>query len=175
MLRKTNETDITVVIGQETKINTGIGFYDHMLNLLAHHSGLELTINAIGDLEIDTHHTIEDIGITLGQALAEMLGDKKGINRYGSARLPMDESLVQVDIDISGRPFLVFNADIKDEMAEEFFRALAVNAGLTLHINLLYGKNEHHKCEAIFKAFGRALKQAIAIVGNEIPSTKGML
>jgi len=175
MLRKTNETEITVIIGEETKINTGVGFYDHMLNLLAHHSGLGLTINAIGDLEIDAHHTIEDVGITLGLALAEILGDKKGINRYGSARLPMDECLVQVDIDVSGRPFLVFNADVRDEMVEEFFRALAVNAGLTLHINLLYGKNEHHKCEAVFKAFGRALKEAIAVVGGKIPSTKGVL
>jgi len=123
---------------------------------------------------VDTHHTIEDVGIVLGKALAEMLGDKADIARYGSARIPMDECLAQVDLDFSNRPYLVFNADVKDEMIEEFFRALAFNAGITLHINLLYGKNEHHKCEAIFKAFGCAVKQAIA-PANEIQSTKGIL
>ena len=175
MYRKTNETEVNVQIGNETLIDTGIGFFDHMLHLLAFRSGLPLEIRANGDLQVDTNHTVEDVGITLGLALNEMLGDKSGIARYGSARIPMDECLVQVDIDISNRPYLVFNADIADETMEEFFRSLAFNAGLTLHINLLYGKNEHHKCEAIFKAFGCALKAAITKNGGKISSTKGVL
>ena len=174
MYRKTNETEVTVIIGEKTKIDTRVGFYDHMLELFAFRSGLKLEIHAKGDLHIDTHHTIEDVGIVLGRAMAEMLGDKSGIARYGSARLPMDECLAQVDLDISGRPFLVFNADIKDEMIEEFFRAFVFNAGITLHINLLYGKNEHHKCEAIFKAAGHALKQAMTATGGTT-STKGVI
>ncbi|MDR2183676.1 MAG: imidazoleglycerol-phosphate dehydratase, partial [Clostridiales bacterium] len=151
-----------------------VGFYDHMLELFAFRSGLGLEIRAKGDLHIDIHHTIEDVGIVLGRTLAEKLGDKAGIARYGSARIPMDECLAQVDIDISGRPFLVFNADVKDEMLEEFFRAFAFNAGITLHINLLYGKNEHHKCEAVFKAAGHALKQAMTAAGGAT-STKGVI
>jgi imidazoleglycerol-phosphate dehydratase len=146
-----------------------------MLELFAFRSGLRLEVKAKGDLEVDAHHTIEDVGITLGLAIVEMLGDKIGIARYGSARVPMDESLAQVDVDVSGRPYLAFNADVKDEMMEEFFRAVAFNARITLHVNLLYGKNEHHKCEAIFKAFGCALGQAIEVVGEGVPSTKGML
>ena len=175
MYRKTNETEIVVELGGETKIGTGVGFYDHMLELFAFRSGLGLRIEAKGDLIVDPHHTIEDVGITLGMVLAEELGDKKGIARYGSARIPMDECLAQVDLDISGRPFLVWNADIRDEMIEEFFRALAFNAGITLHVNLLYGKNEHHKCEAVFKAFGAAMKQALIKTGDRIESTKGVL
>ena len=175
MHRKTNETEVTVEFGKQTKIDTGIGFYDHMLELFAFRSGLKLEIRAKGDMEVDSHHTIEDVGITLGLAVSEMLGDKNGIARYGSARLPMDECLAQVDVDISGRPYLVFNADVEDEMMEEFFRAVAFNARITLHINLLYGKNEHHKCEAIFKAFGCALGQAVRVTGEGVPSTKGML
>jgi len=175
MYRKTNETEIEVKLGTQTKIDTGIGFYNHMFELLAFRSGLNLEITAKGDLDVDTHHTVEDIGISIGLALNEMLGDKKGIARYGSARIPMDECLAQVDLDISNRPYLVYNAETKDEMIEEFFRALAVNAGMTLHVNLHYGKNEHHKCEAIFKAFGCALRQAISKQGDEIPSTKGVL
>ncbi|MCL2009542.1 MAG: imidazoleglycerol-phosphate dehydratase HisB [Synergistaceae bacterium] len=175
MYRKTNETEVTVEIGNKTQINTGIGFYDHMLELFAFRSGLKLEIRASGDIEVDSHHTIEDVGITLGLAVSEMLGDKKGIARYGSARIPMDECLAQVDLDISGRSYLVFNADVRDEMMEEFFRAVAFNAGITLHINLLYGKNEHHKCEAIFKAFGCALGQAVKVTGGDVPSTKGVL
>jgi imidazoleglycerol-phosphate dehydratase len=175
MYRKTNETEVIAELGNTTKIDTGVKFYDHMLELFAFRSGIKLELCAKGDLEVDTHHTIEDVGITLGLAIAEMLGDKKGIARYGSARIPMDECLAQVDLDISGRPFLVFNGDIRDEMAEEFFRALAFNAGMTLHINLLYGKNEHHKCEAVFKAFGCALGQAIKKSGDDISSTKGVL
>ena len=175
MHRKTNETEITVKSAKETKINTGVGFYDHMLELFAFRSGLSLRIEAKGDLAVDPHHTIEDVGITLGLFLAEKLGDKKGIARYGSARIPMDECLAQVDVDISGRPFLVWNAEIGEEMIEEFFRALAFNAGITLHVNLVYGKNEHHKCEAVFKAFGAAMKQALAKTGGKIESTKGAL
>jgi imidazoleglycerol-phosphate dehydratase len=175
MLRKTLETEVEVKIGDTTKINTGVGFYDHMLELFAHHSGLGLEITAKGDLHVDIHHTIEDVGITLGLVIKQMLGDKAGIARWGSATIPMDESLAQVDIDISNRPYLVFNAEIKDEMVEEFFRAFAFNAGITLHINLLYGKNDHHKCEAIFKAAGRALRRAMEIVGGGIPSTKGKI
>jgi imidazoleglycerol-phosphate dehydratase len=175
MLRKTLETQVEVNIGNTTKIDIGVGFYNHMLELFAHHSNLKLEIRAAGDLDVDIHHTIEDVGITLGLAIKEMLGDKAGIARYGSARIPMDESLAQVDVDISNRPFLVFNADVKEEMIEEFFRALAFNAGVTLHINLLYGKNDHHKCEAIFKGAGRAFGAAMTVVGTDIPSTKGVL
>jgi len=175
MYRKTNETEVEVIIGGQTKIDTGVGFYDHMLELFAFRSGLALEIRAKGDLQVDIHHTVEDVGITLGLAISEMLGDRGNIARYGSARIPMDESLAQVDIDVSNRPFLVFNADVKDEMVEEFFRAFVFNAGLTVHINLIYGKNEHHKCEAVFKAFGHAFKQAIAFVDKEVQSTKGVL
>ena len=175
MYRKTNETEVNVVFGSEIKIDTGVKFYDHMLELFAFRSGFNLVISAKGDIEVDSHHTIEDVGIALGLAIAERLGDKSGIMRYGSARIPMDECLAQVDVDISGRPFLVFNADVKDEMIEEFFRALAFNAGITLHINLLYGKNDHHKCEAIFKAFGVALKEAISVTGGGVTSTKGVI
>lgn len=175
IVRNTKETQITVEIGKQTKIDTGVGFYDHMIELLAFRSGLLIDVKCKGDLHIDNHHTVEDVGIVLGMALKEMLGDKSGIARYGSARLPMDECLAQVDLDICNRSYLVFNADVKDEMAEEFFRALAFNAGITLHINLLYGKNEHHKCEAIFKAFGCALKQAICKTGEVVTSTKGVI
>ena len=175
MYRKTNETEVTVEFGDQCEISTGVKFYDHMLELFAFRSGLTLKIRAEGDLAVDSHHTIEDVGITLGLAVAETLGDKKGIARYGSARIPMDECLAQADVDISGRPFLVFNADLRDEMAEEFFRAFAFNAGITLHINLLYGKNEHHKCEAVFKACGAALGRALRKTGGGVPSTKGVI
>lgn len=174
MLRKTNETEVEVVIGRETKISTGIGFFDHMLELFAFRSGLLLEISAKGDLCVDTHHTIEDVGITLGKEVSNMLGDKSGIMRYGSARIPMDEALAEVDIDISNRPMLVFNADLKDEMIEEFMRAFAFNAGITLHINLIYGDNEHHKCEAIFKALGVAFKKATE-KSQGVQSTKGTI
>lgn len=175
IIRNTKETEITIEIGKQTKIDTGVGFYDHMIELMAFRSGLLIDIKCKGDLHIDNHHSIEDVGIVLGMCLKEMLGDKSGIARYGSARLPMDECLAQVDLDISNRPYIVFNAEVKDEMVEEFFRALAFNAGFTLHINLLYGKNEHHKCEAIFKSFGVALKMAIAKADGEVTSTKGVI
>lgn len=185
--RNTKETQIKLSIELDNKgtnqLNTGIGFLDHMLDLFAFRAGITLAIDCKGDLIIDGHHSVEDIGIALGLALKEALGDKKGIQRYGSARCPMDETLVAVDLDIANRAFLVFNADFKakkvgefeTELTEEFFRALAFNSGMTLHINLLYGKNTHHKIEAIFKAFGMALKEAIAITSTDIPSTKGVL
>ncbi|MCL1809760.1 MAG: imidazoleglycerol-phosphate dehydratase HisB [Clostridiales bacterium] len=193
--RNTNETKVKAVINldekAENRIDTGIGFFDHMLNLFAFRAGITLKIACTGDLDVDGHHTVEDVGICLGQVISKALGDKNGIARYGSARLPMDECLAQVDIDISNRPYLVFNAVFSDrqigesdkyrvggfevELVEEFFRAVAVNAGMTLHINLLYGKNTHHKIEAIFKAFGAALGQAIKTAGDAVPSTKGVM
>lgn len=185
--RNTKETQIKLSLNLDSKgknqINTGIGFFDHMLDLFAFRSGMTIDIECKGDLIIDGHHSVEDIGIALGLALKEALADKKGIQRYGSSRCPMDETLVQVDLDLANRSFLVFNADFKakkvgdfeTELTEEFFRALAFNSGMTLHINLLYGKNTHHKIEAIFKAFGMALKEAVAITSSDIPSTKGVL
>lgn len=151
-------------------VNTGVGFLDHMLTLLAKHSFSDLILQAQGDLEVDSHHTVEDCGIVLGQALKEAVGDKAGIHRYGNCFLPMDEALVQVCLDFSGRPYMVFDAEIPKvqlglfdaEMTEEFFRAVAMNAGLTLHIRLLSGKNTHHIIEAIFKGFARALAEAVA-------------
>ena len=154
-----------------------------MLTLFAFHSNFDLVVKADGDLEVCDHHTIEDCGILLGKLFLEALGDKKGIARYGSMNLPMDEVLCNVTLDISGRPYLVFNCELTREnigtmsceMVEEFFRAFCVAAGVTLHINVYYGKNEHHKVEAIFKAFGRALKQAVKIESNRIPSSKGVI
>ncbi len=185
--RNTKETQIKLSLNLDEKsqnsINTGIGFLDHMLDLFAFRAGITLNIECKGDLYIDGHHSVEDIGIALGLALKEALADKKGIQRYGSSRCPMDETLVSVDLDLANRAFLVFNAELcaervgelETELVEEFFRALAFNSGMTLHINELYGKNTHHKIEAIFKAFGMALKAAIEITSNEIPSTKGVL
>lgn len=185
--RKTKETDIKISLNldnsEKISISTGIGFFDHMLNSFALHSGIGIVLETVGDLLVDSHHTVEDTGIVLGKAFAEALQDKGGINRYGFASIPMDESLAEVSIDVSGRPFLVFNADFSDDrigdfdtqVTEEFFRAFAFNAGITLHINLRYGKNDHHKCEAIFKAMAHAIKQAIAESGDEVLSTKGVL
>jgi imidazoleglycerol-phosphate dehydratase len=188
--RKTNETDVSVSLkldgdGRST-VATSIGFLDHMLTLLARHAQIDLDIQAQGDLHVDGHHTAEDIGIVLGKALAEALGDKRGIRRYGHAVVPMDEALATATLDISGRPYLVFSArfdnplvgDFATELTEEFFRALAFNAGLTLHISCQYGQNDHHKIEAMFKAFARALAQAAAIDQarpDAILSTKGIL
>ncbi len=167
------------------EINTGIGFFDHMLTLLAKHSFSDLTVHAVGDLDVDSHHTVEDCGIVLGQALRQAVGDKVGIHRYGNCFLPMDEALVQVCLDFSGRPYLVFEGNIPRvqlgiydaEMTEEFFRALAVQAGLTLHIRILYGKNTHHMIEAIFKGFARALAEAVAMDArvHGVMSSKGSL
>lgn len=187
--RKTAETNITAILSIDgigkAQIDTGIGFFDHMLNLWAKHGLFDLTLRAKGDLEVDCHHTIEDVGIVLGQALKEALGDKAGIKRYGTAFVPMDEAHIMVSLDISGRPYLNYDVDLKAgyigsydcEMTEEFLRAVAVNAGLTLHVKMLAGKNGHHIVEAVFKALGRALDDATRqderIVG--VMSTKGVL
>lgn len=185
--RTTNETDITceiVLDGNGTgSIDTGVKFFDHMLNLFAFHSGMDITLCAKGDITVCDHHTIEDCGIILGTCVKEALQDKRGIQRYGSMNLPMDETLCNVTLDISGRSYLVYHCELKRdmigsfscEMVEEFLRAFAFQAGITLHVNVYYGTNDHHKVEAIFKALGRALKQAIAIQGDALPSTKGML
>ena len=187
--RETAETSVKLTLeldgSGQTQIDTGIGFFDHMLNLFAAHGQFDLTVRCDGDLEVDGHHSVEDIGITLGQALKQALGDKRGIRRYGTFFLPMDETLAMVSLDISGRPFLVDEAGemapmiggYDTELTEEFLRALAVNAGLTLHVKILYGTNSHHKVEAIFKALGHALREAVShdprVTG--IPSTKGSL
>jgi len=188
--RKTKETDINVEINLdsnlESNINTEIGFFNHMLELFAFHSDIYLYVDCKGDLFVDGHHSVEDVGILIGKALKEALMDKKGINRYGDSFLPMDETLVHCSLDISGRPYLVFNVQFSNErvgnfeteLTEEFFRAIAVNSGMTLHLNLEYGKNTHHIIEALFKSFGRALKQAITINENEkdkILSSKGVI
>ena len=169
--------------GGEVKINTGIGFLDHMLTALGVHGGFGLTLEAKGDLYVDGHHTAEDVGIVLGKAFCEALGDKGGIVRYGSAFIPMDEALGFCAVDISGRPFLVFNAEFVNEkigeldtcLIEEFMRAFAFNAGITLHLRCKYGKNDHHKAEALFKALAYALKTAVKPNSGEIVSTKGVL
>ncbi len=188
--RKTNETEITVNVGLDgagtARISTGIGFFDHMLDQIARHSGIDLEVKAKGDIHIDMHHTVEDTGIALGQAVREALGELKGIGRYADVHLPMDETLTRVAIDISGRPFLVFRSeftapkigDFDTELVREFFQAFAMNAGITLHIETLYGANSHHIAESCFKGVARALRAAIAIDERrkgEIPSTKGSL
>ena len=185
--RCTNETQVKIGLNLDKKntgkLNTGIGFLDHMLELFAFRAGITLDVECKGDLHVDGHHTAEDVGIALGQAITAALGDKSGINRYGQASIPMDESLASCVLDISGRAFLVFNSqfpapkmgDFDTELVEEFFRALAYNSGMTLHINLVYGKNTHHMIEAIFKAFGVAFRQAVNITGEGVQSTKGCL
>ncbi|NTV89515.1 MAG: imidazoleglycerol-phosphate dehydratase HisB [Clostridiales bacterium] len=187
--RKTNETDIAMKLGIDGRgsgsIATGIGFLDHMMTLFSKHGLFDLEITAKGDLEIDAHHTVEDIGIVLGQAIREALGDKKSIKRYGSCILPMDEALAMVALDIGGRPFLVFDAsftndkvgDMETELVEEFFRAVSFNSGMNLHIKVFYGGNNHHIVEAIFKAFGRALDDATRLDAriDGVMSTKGVI
>lgn len=187
--RNTNETQIKLSINLDgsgkTEINTGVGFFDHMLNLMAFHGGFDLEVCAKGDLEVCDHHMVEDVGIALGKCFLEALEDKRGINRYGTFFLPMDETLAHVSLDISGRSFLHFECEFNrdtigefsTEMTEEFFRAFAFNSGITLHARILYGQNDHHKVEALFKALGRALKEAKQIDQNNmaLPSTKGML
>ncbi len=188
--RKTRETDVRLKLNLDGegkyKIKTGIGFLDHMLELFAQHGLFDSEIRAKGDLRVDEHHLIEDIGISLGKAIKKALGNKKGIRRYGSITLSMDEALASVSLDISGRPYLAFNVvfykkriekEFDYSLLEEFFRAVVVNAGITLHINLSYGKNNHHIAEAIFKGFGRALDQATGIDPRlkKVPSTKGRL
>ncbi len=184
--RKTKETDVSVALnldGGKVNVRTGIGFFDHMLTAFAVHGGFGLDVFVEGDLDVDTHHTVEDTGIVLGTAFKKALGDMNGINRYGYFCIPMDESLALCALDISNRPFLVFNAEFKEERCgdyetcctEEFFRAFAVNAGITLHLNVLYGSNSHHEIEALFKAFAHAMKIAVAQSGSGILSTKGVL
>src|SRR5438874_5414571 len=188
--RSTKETDVEVVVDLDgagaASISTGIGFLDHMLELLARHSRIDLTVKAKGDLHIDQHHTTEDVGIALGQALKQALGDMKGISRYADVHVPMDEALTRVAIDISGRPFLVFKVEFgrakvgpfDTELVEEWFRAFATNAGVTLHVATLYGGNDHHIAESCFKGLARALRAAVAVdprAADEVPSTKGRL
>lgn len=184
--RKTKETDITLSLcldGGEVEINTGVGFFDHMLTAFALHGGLGLEIKAIGDIKVDAHHTVEDVGIVLGSAFSQALGDKTGIARFGNAFIPMDEALSAAIIDVSARPFLVFSASFEQEkvgefdtcLCEEFFRAFSTNAGITLHASVLYGNNAHHQIEALFKAVAHALKTAISQNGTQLLSTKGTL
>jgi imidazoleglycerol-phosphate dehydratase len=186
--RKTKETQISLKLsldGGEASASTGVGFLDHMLDLVARHGRLGIQLEAKGDLETGSHHTTEDVGIVLGQAIDQALGDRSGIRRYGSALVPMDEALAECAIDISGRPFTDFAADLPDvtiagyeaELTEEFFRAVATNAKLTLHLWVRSGSNAHHMIEAAFKAFARALREAVSIDPDEpgVPSTKGTL
>ncbi len=185
--RTTKETDISVYLNIDgegkTDIDTGIGFFDHMLNSFGVHAGFDLTVKVKGDLEVDAHHTVEDTGIVIGQALLKALENKSGIRRYGSAYIPMDEALAFCALDISSRPYLVFNAEFFGEkmgemdtqLVEEFFRALAFNAKITMHLNSVYGKNDHHICEALFKSCAHALKDACGIISGEVLSTKGVL
>ena len=188
--RKTKETEIKLKINLDgegkSNIETGIGFLDHMLTLFSFHSGIDLSVKCNGDLNVDGHHSVEDIGILLGESIREALGDKKGIARYGDSFMSMDETLSHCSLDISGRPYLVFNVSVpservgtfETELTEEFFRAVAMNAKLTLHLNLEYGKNTHHIIESLFKAFGRSMKQAIKIDEKNIDkvlSSKGIL
>ena len=187
--RNTNETQIKLKINLDgsgkTNISTGVGFFDHMLNLFAFHGNIDLDVQAKGDLEVCDHHMVEDVGIALGKCFLEALGDKRGIRRYGNFFLPMDETLAHVALDISGRSFLHFDCDFKresigtfsTEMVVEFFRAFAFNSGITLHARVLYVENDHHKAEALFKALGRALREAKDVDKDNmvLPSTKGML
>ena len=187
--RKTSETNINLSLnlgGGATKISTGIGFFDHMLNAFATHANFALNVTAKGDLHIDAHHTVEDVGIVLGQAFAKCLENKTGIRRFACAFVPMDESLAFAACDISGRPFFVMNTgdfnleglkvgEFDAGLTEEFFRAFAINAGITLHLKLEYGSNTHHIIEAMFKALARCLRGAVEIISNDLPSTKGVL
>ncbi|AHM04642.1 Imidazoleglycerol-phosphate dehydratase [Roseibacterium elongatum DSM 19469] len=188
--RKTAETDITVEIDLDGSgrydNRTGVGFFDHMLDQLARHALIDMTISAEGDLHIDDHHTVEDVGITLGQALTQAMGDKRGIRRYGACLLPMDDALVRAALDLSGRPYLVWNVAFPTqkigtfdvELVREFFQALSTHGGLTLHVDALHGLNSHHIAEAAFKAVARALRDALDSdprKSDAIPSTKGSL
>ncbi len=189
--RVTNESDINVVMDLAgsgvTDVVTGLPFFDHMLTQLGKHAGIDLAVQASGDLQVDAHHTVEDTGIVIGQTLACALGDKTGVRRFASLSLPLDESLVEVSIDLSGRPFIHYDVPFAPDapklgepgfdpqLAEEFFRAFAMAAGMTAHITLRYGKNSHHIIEATFKAFARVLREVIRIEGDQIPSTKGVL
>ena len=187
--RNTFETKIKMSVNLDAQepvdIDTGVGFFDHMLILFARHSRLSLVVKVDGDLHVDSHHTVEDVGIVLGQAIKEALGDKAGINRYGTSFVPMDETLGMASLDLSGRSYLVFDASFDNpklgtfdtELVEEFFQALAFNLQMNLHLKILHGKNSHHKAESLFKATGRALREAITINPDikGVNSTKGML
>jgi len=187
--RKTKETEVVLKLNldgfEKHSISTGIPFFDHMLTLLAYHSRMDLTLKARGDIGVDAHHTVEDVGICLGDGIRKALGEAKGIRRYGMAMIPMDETLVSIALDVSMRPCLVFQMKLRrskigtfdPELVEEFFRALCNHAKITLHINLLYGRNSHHMIEAVFKGFGRALREAVSFDErvSQIPSTKGIL
>ncbi len=190
IIRKTKETDIKLtlsVLDYGTKGTfyggSGIGFFDHMLSAFASHGGFELTLECKGDLEVDGHHTVEDVGICIGLALKEVAGDMRGIKRFSDIHLPMDEALVMAALDFSGRAYIAFNADFgackigdyDSQLTVEFMRALATNAGITLHINKLYGSNDHHVTEAIYKAVGKCTGDALTIISNDIMSTKGSL
>ena len=186
LTRTTKETDIRLTLSLEggpVEIHTGIGFFDHMLTAFAFYGGLGLEVTAKGDLEVDGHHTVEDVGIVLGQAMKEALGERKGIRRFASCYIPMDEALCFTALDFSNRPFLAFDAEMPQPMigtydsclTEEFLRAFAVNSGLTLHIKCLYGKNAHHITEALFKSLGAAVKEAVQVTGTGVTSTKGVL
>ena len=190
LLRQTKETKIELAINLDGRgdatVSTGVGFFDHMLDLLSRHSLIDLDVTADGDLQVDSHHTVEDVGIVLGQAIEKAVGDKRGIQRYGWAIVPMDESLAQVAVDLSGRPAFVFNVKFTGdtignfavELVEEFLKALATSARMNLHVNVAYGTNNHHIAEAVFKALARALRQAVEIDprrADDVPSTKGSL
>jgi imidazoleglycerol-phosphate dehydratase len=189
VVRKTKETDVLVEMNLDgegqSELSTTIPFFDHMLDLLARHGFIDLIVKGKGDIDVDYHHLVEDVGICLGEALKEAVGDKKGINRYGSASVPMDESLCQVAVDISGRPYLVFNVDFDGKkimdldpfLFEDFFKSFSDHGGITLHINCIYGKNPHHVIESVFKAFARALHEATAINDRikDVMSTKGII
>ncbi|MBL0209460.1 MAG: imidazoleglycerol-phosphate dehydratase HisB [Holophagaceae bacterium] len=185
--RATNETNITLSLcleGGDARISTGLGYFDHMLMQLARHGGFGLEIEATGDLQVDSHHLVEDVGLCLGDALREALGDRRGIARWGEAHVPMDETLARVVVDLSGRPYCVFQAELPKimlgngfqvEMVREFFQAFSARGAFNLHAAVLYGENTHHKIEGLFKALARALKQAVRVQGDELPSTKGTL
>lgn len=186
VFRKTKETDISVKLnldGGEVSVSTGIGFFDHMLTAFAVHGGFGLTLRAAGDLEVDGHHTVEDTGIVLGKAFAKALCDRSGIARYGSFYIPMDEALALCIVDISGRPYLVFDDPFGNQtiggldagLIKEFLYAFCVNAGITLHVKVLYGRNAHHMAEAVFKALGHAMKAACTKTSEGVLSTKGVL
>jgi imidazoleglycerol-phosphate dehydratase len=191
--RETKETRISVTLDLdgtgEVKVGTGIPFFDHMLSQLGRHSGFDLSVEADGDLEVDTHHTIEDVGILLGEALREALGDKAGVRRFASIAVPLDEALIEVALDLSGRPFLVYDVDpsaggeafllgqpgFDPQLAEEFWRALVTSSMVTLHLRMVSGRNTHHILEATFKGVARALHDAVRVEGGGVPSTKGHL
>ncbi|HLX87724.1 MAG TPA: imidazoleglycerol-phosphate dehydratase HisB [Acidimicrobiales bacterium] len=189
--RKTKETTIAVALVLQgtgaVSVETGLPFFDHMLSQLGRHGGMDLTVSASGDLHVDAHHTVEDVGIVVGEALAEALGDKRGVRRFASMSLPLDEALVDVALDLSGRPYLAYDVPLPEQpaplgsppfdpqLAEEFWRAFATAAGITLHVRMVSGKNVHHVLEASFKGVARCLRDAVRVEGGEVPSTKGTL